>query len=421
MDGSSLTFQLLVGKFSPVHKATVAPRVDFFRISVDTTKQSLLPSWERSRERSQSEDDGWKKGASHKIRLARGPPQVVKHTLEDIGRLAGVSRSTVSRVVNDQDSVSPEVRQRVQSVIAQTGFIPNVAARSLASNRSGVIGLVIPSRVHALFQDPYFGRLIQGISAASNDAGQTLSLFLFQTESEEERLYPRVVSSGLVDGVILTASRMGDPLMESLMDSTMPFVVIGRPDVPDRVSYVDADNVDGARQAARHLCGLGHTRIGYVGAPLSTSAGVDRLEGFREGLAACGAELDPDLRADGLFSEQSGYEAMHKIYKNRPEAVFVASDTMAMGVLRALRELGASVPQDICLVSFDGLPSAETSTPALTTVSQPITQTGVRAVELLLGLVRGDLAGPVAEVMPTKLMVRDSCGANTTSQVAEVG
>ncbi len=352
---------------------------------------------------------------------SKGQSAAVKHTLEDIGRLAGVSRSTVSRVVNDQGSVSPEVRERVQGVIEKTGFIPNVAARSLASNRSGVIGLVIPSRVHSLFEDPYFGRLIQGISAASNDAGQTLSLFLFQTESEEERLYPRVVSSGLVDGVILTASRMGDPLMGTLMEGTLPFVVIGRPDVPGRVSYVDADNVGGARQAALHLCELGHTRIGYLGAPMSTSAGVDRLQGFLDGLKACGVDLDPSLRADGLFSEQSGYEAMHKIYSHRPEAVFVASDTMAMGALRALRELGANVPQDICMVSFDGLPSSETSTPALTTVHQPIMQSGRRSVEILLGLLRGDVSGPVAEIVPTELVVRDSCGSLRRPAGTEAG
>lgn len=199
--------------------------------------------------------------------------------------------------------------------------------------------------------------------------------------------------------------------MAALTEGSMPFVVIGRPDVPALVSYVDADNIGGARQAALHLCGLGYRRIGYVGAPMSTSAGVDRLEGFRDGLASCGAVLDPELRADGAFSEQSGYEAMHKIFPHRPEAVFVASDTMAIGALRALRELGAAVPDDLCLVSFDGLPSSETSVPPLTTVRQPIARAGARAVELLLGLINGAISGPVAEIMPTELIVRDSCGA----------
>lgn len=336
---------------------------------------------------------------------------MTKLTLEDIGRLAGVSRSTVSRVVNDQSSVSPDVRRRVQEAIERTGFTPNVAARSLASYRTGIIGLIIPSRVHNLFGDPYFGTLIQGISRASNEAGTTLSLFLFQSEEEEERLYPRVVATGLVDGVILTASRMGDPVQSRLVEGRVPFVMVGRPDRPDEVSYVDADNVGGARQAAVHLCQLGYRRVGYVGAPTSTSAGVDRLEGFRQGLATCGVVLDSDLRADGDFSEQSGYEAVQKLMPYGPDAVFVASDTMAVGVLRALRELGVSVPDELGIVSFDGLPSSQVSTPALSTVRQPISETGARAVELLLDLVSGGLEGPISDVLPTELIVRDSCGA----------
>jgi LacI family transcriptional regulator len=335
----------------------------------------------------------------------------VKLTLEDIGRMAGVSRSTVSRVINEQNSVSPEARRRVREVIERTGFLPNVAARSLASNRTGIIGLVIPSRVHNLFGDPYFGTLIQGMSRAGNEAGTTLSLFIFQTEEEEEKLYPRVVRSGLVDGIVLTASRMGDPLQTRLIDGAIPFVMVGKPDRKDEVSYVDADNVGGAREAAIHLCSLGYRRIAYLGAPMSTTAGVDRLEGFRQGLATCGAVLHPELRADGDFSERSGYSAIRKIMPHRPDAVFIASDTMAVGALRALKQDGVNVPIDLAIVSFDGLPSSEVSSPPLSTVRQPISQTGARAVELLLALVAGKVVGPVADVLPTELVIRESSGA----------
>ena len=337
----------------------------------------------------------------------------MKLTLEEIGRLSGVSRSTVSRVVNG-GSVSPDVRTRVEDVIASTGFIPNSAARTLASNRSGVIGLIIPSRVHALFEDPYFGRLIQGISRATNHTENALSLFLFQSEDEEERLYPKVVRSGLVDGVILTASRMGDPLLSRLIDGSMPFVVVGRPEQPGNISYVDADNVGGARTAARFLCDAGYQRVAYLGAPTTTSAGVDRLRGFTEGLAECGRTLDPELRADGTFSETSGYEAMNSIIEGRPDGIFIASDTMAVGAMRALREHGVAVPDDIGIVSFDGLPSSAVADPALTTVRQPISETGVAAVELLLDLVGGRSEGPLTRVLPTELIVRDSArvGAN---------
>lgn len=331
-------------------------------------------------------------------------------TLEEIGRLAGVSRSTVSRVINDQASVKPDVRARVQEVIRRTGYTPNAAARSLVSGRTGVIGLVIPSRVHSLFEDPYFSRLIESISAASNRAGTTLSLFLFQNEQEESELYPRVVTSGMLDGLILTATRMADPLLSQVSPDEIPIVIVGRPDV-EGFSYVDADNRGGAMQVAKHLCGLGYQRIGLLGAPASTTAGLDRLNGFVEGLAVCGMALNPALRVDGDFSEASGYAAMGELISRRPDAVFVASDTMAMGALRALREAGIRVPQDMAIIGFDGLPSSENATPSLTTIHQPVTNTGARAVHMLNDLVNGVKTSPVAEIMPVELVIRESCGA----------
>ncbi len=330
-------------------------------------------------------------------------------TLEDIGRLAGVSRSTVSRVVNGNTRVNPNVRRRVEEVIERTGYAPNVAARSLVSGRSGVIGLVIPSRVHSLFEDPYFARLIQGISAASNRSSNTLSLFLFQSAEEEAALYPRVVTSGFLDGLILTATRMADPLLTRMAGSDIPIVVVGRPDMGG-ISYVDVDNRGGARRAATHLCDLGYERIGLLGAPVSTTAGVDRLNGFIEGLALCGKALHPSLRVDGDFSESSGHRGMQELLVQKPDAVFVASDTMAIGALRALREAGFQVPQDVAIVSFDGLPASEMSIPALTTIRQPVVDTGARAVQMLNDLVSGATTAPVVEIMPVELVVRESCG-----------
>ena len=331
-------------------------------------------------------------------------------TLEDIGRLAGVSRSTVSRVLNNQANVKPEVRARVQEVIRRTGYTPNIAARSLVSGRTGVIGLVIPSRVHSLFEDPYFARLIQGITAASNQAGTTVSLFLFQTEEEESELYPRVVTSGMLDGLILTATRMADPLLSQVSPDELPIVIVGRPD-RDGFSYVDVDNRGGAIMAAQHLVGLGHQRIGLVGAPINTTAGLDRLNGFVEGLALSGMALNPSLRVDGDFSEASGYTAMRNLIPKQPEAVFVASDNMAVGALRALREAGIKIPEDMAIMGFDGLPSSENATPTLTTIKQPVTATGARAVRILNDLVTGVATAPVAELMPVELVIRESSEA----------
>ena len=327
--------------------------------------------------------------------------------LEDIGRLAGVSRSTVSRVVNGEQNVRPAVRSRVEAVIKQTGYAPNAAARSLVSNRTGVIGLVIPSRVHSLFEDPYFARLIQGVTLASNHAGTTLSLFLFQSEAEERQLYPRVVESGYLDGIIITATKMGDPLLARMVAREIPLVMIGRPDL-DGVSYVDVDNRDGGLQAARHLVELGYQRFGMIGAPMNTTAGHDRLDGFVTGLAEAGRSLDPQRRVDGDFSETGGYQAMKSLLERDIDAAFVASDMMAGGALRAIRERGLDVPGDIGLVGFDGFPLSEHSVPPLTTIRQPVAETAGRAVEILLDLLAETTTPPVTEVLPVELIVRST-------------
>ncbi|NNE11073.1 MAG: LacI family DNA-binding transcriptional regulator [Ilumatobacter sp.] len=324
--------------------------------------------------------------------------------------MAGVSRSTVSRVLNDEGHVRAEVRERVQDVISRTGYTPNVAARSLVSNRTGVIGLVIPSRVHNLFEDPYFARLIQGVTAAANESHATLSLFLFQTEDEERELFPRVVQSGFVDGVIITATRMGDPVLARIAASELPVVMVGRPDL-DGVSSVDVDNRGGAQLAARHLIEQGYQRIGMIAPPANTTAGVDRAEAFVAELAAHGRALRAELRADGEFSEASGYDAMRQLAglgDRRPDAVFVGSDSMAAGALRALRELELRVPDDVAVVGFDGLAASEQTNPPLTTIRQPVGTTAARAVHLLDDLIRGTATPPVSEVIPVELVVRAS-------------
>lgn len=330
-------------------------------------------------------------------------------TLEDIGRLAGVSRSTVSRVINEHQNVRPDVRQRVLDAIERTGYTPNAAARSLVSGRTGLVGLVIPSRVHSLFEDPYFGQLIKGISAECNATHSSLTLFLLQTESEEAALYPRVANPGFLDGLILTATRMQDPLLARLAVGELPVVVVGRPDI-DGISFVDVDNHAGARRMAEYMCGRGYRRFGLVGAPTDTTAGLDRLNGFLEGLTSCGVLLDPNLRADGDFSEMSGYEATHRILQHRPDAIFAASDTMALGALRALREHGLRVPNDVALAGFDGSSASAKTSPPLTTISQPVSETGARAVRILDQIIDGSSPLPIVDILPVELLARASTG-----------
>lgn len=330
-------------------------------------------------------------------------------TLEQIAELSGVSRSTVSRVINDHPSVKPEVRQRVMEVITETGYHPNPAARSLASRRSGIIGLVIPRAVQSLFTDPYYPRLMQGIAQACNANDYTLSLFLFHTEDEEQKLYPRVLTTRLIDGVIVSASQIGDPLIPELINNQVPFVMVGRPnDLPD-VSFVDADNAIGAYTATSHLIRLGYKRIAAITGPLNTTVGLDRRQGYVDALNDRSHSTDEALVVEGDFTELGGYAAMRRLIPHRPGAVFVASDTMAFGALRALRDAGLSVPDDVAVVGFDDLPTSALSDPPLTTIRQPIRRVGAQAVETLVDILTNGPEPPRRITLSTELIIRSSC------------
>ncbi len=331
-------------------------------------------------------------------------------TLEQIAKLAGVSRSTVSRVINDQPNVRQEVRERVWRVIRETGYQPNLAARSLVTRRTGVIGLVIPRAVQSLFADPFFPQLIQGITQACNTHDYMLALFVLHTKEEEQKLYPRVMRARLLDGAIVAASEIGDPLVRHLIENRLPFVLVGRPDDPTGISFVQPDNVIGAYTAVSHLLRLGYRRIGTITGPLNTTVGLDRRQGYLDALRERHGVIDENLIVEGDFTEAGGHAAMLRLLPHRPEAVFAASDIMAFGALRALREAGLSVPDDVAVVGFDDLPAAASCDPPLTTVRQPIRRTGTQAAEVLIDILNNGPTPPRHITLSVELVIRSSCG-----------
>jgi LacI family transcriptional regulator len=339
-----------------------------------------------------------------------------KLTLEQIAELSGVSRSTVSRVINNHVSVRPEVRRRVLGVIEETGYHPDPAARSLASQRSGIIGLLIPRAVQILFTDLYYPRLMQGIAQACNTHNLILSLFLFHTADEEQKLTPRIVRRQLLDGVIVSALPVDDPLVSQLLENNVPFVMIGRPNDPTKTSFVDVDNIEGAHTAVSYLLRLGYQRIATITGPLNTTVGLDRRQGYLNALNERRQPLDPALIVEGDFTEAGGYLAMRRLLPHRPEAIFVASDTMALGALRALRNAGLAVPRDVALIGFDDLPSSAISDPPLTTIRQPIRRLGAQAVESLIDILARGSQPPRQIIMTTQLVIRDSCGSKSSDE-----
>ena len=333
-------------------------------------------------------------------------------TLEDIAKQAGVSRSTVSRVVNDDPNVSDNVRKRVQELIQTTGYQPHAAARTLASQRSWMIGLVLPRSVSTFFTDPYFPRLTQGVAHTCNQHNYTLGLFLLETEDDEISIFPRISRKGLLDGILLQTGRLQDKLMDRLVHSDFPVVIAGRPFNANGVSYIDIDNVKATYQAVCHLIQLGYKRIGTITGMMNSTTGIDRMKGYRKALDKHGREVDEALIAEGDFSELSGYTAMKTLLPARPDAVFAASDTMAIGAMRAVRDAGLRVPEDVAFIGFDDLPIASQPDIQLTTVRQPIVGFGSKAVEILIDMIENGIKPTRRIIMDTELVVRASCGAS---------
>lgn len=332
--------------------------------------------------------------------------------LEDIAKLAGVSRSTVSRVVNSNPNVGEKTRKRVEKIIESTGYHPNAAARSLASQRTSMIGLVIPRTASAFFTDPYFPHLTQGVAFACNNHHLTLSLFLVGNQEDENEIIPRLLRRGMLDGILLQSGNSDDKLTRRLIASQLPILVLGRPFEDKNVNYIDVDNISAAKHATNHLIDLGYQRIGMITGSIHSTPSIDRQLGFRQAMAEAGREIDPTLIVEGDFSETSGYSAMKKLLPARPDAVFAQSDVMAVGAMRAVQEAKLEVPKDIAFIGFDDLPIASALPIKLTTVHQPITHFGILAVDLLLDIIEKG-AKPVRRViLDTELIIRDSSGEN---------
>jgi LacI family transcriptional regulator len=330
-------------------------------------------------------------------------------TLEDIAKLAGVSRSTVSRVVNGDESVKDGTRKKVQEVIQGLNFQPNLAARILAAGRTGVIGLVIPTGITELFADPYFLQLIQGVTAACNANDYSVMLWLAEPAYERATIR-KILHGGLLDGVIVSSSLMDDAIVQALYDSKMPFILVGRHPTLD-VNYLDVDNISGGRMATMHLIECGRQRIATITGPQNMIAGSDRYSGYCEALQSAGRSILPELVYQGDFKEDSGYEGMKKLLPIQPDAVFIASDTMAVGAMRAVREAGLEVPQDIAIVGYDDSPIAGRIFPGLTTVLQPTYEMGYSTFELLLKAINNPIKQIFQVLLSTELIIRSSCGA----------
>lgn len=330
--------------------------------------------------------------------------------LEDIARMAGVSKSTVSRVVNHHPNVSESTRTRVMRVISEQNFRPNSAARALVTQHTRVLSVVIPQPYGETFNDPFFLLVLQSVSRTAALSDYAIMLWIGGHEEHEERFAERILQNAYFDGILIMSADDRDPILHTLGRAGYPFVQIGPPQF-EGANFVDANNRRGAYDAGKYLASLGYRRIGLIAGPLDKGEARDRLIGCLDGLAESGVSPLPEWIAEGNFDEASGYRAMRRLLRHDLQAVFASNDSMALGALRALDEAGLRVPDQMAIVGFDDMPFAATTKPPLTTVRQPIAEIGEAAARMLVELVEGEAAGHRQMILPTHLIVRESCGA----------
>jgi DNA-binding LacI/PurR family transcriptional regulator len=328
-------------------------------------------------------------------------------TLEEVARVAGVSRATVSRVVNESPRVRPDIRVTVEAAIRQLGYTPNRAARSLVTRRSDSIAVVITEPTGRLFSDPFFPRVVRGVSGEL--AARDLQLVLLMPSRSEEERTIRYLTGGHVDGALLVSLHGDDPTPGALAERGVPVVFVGRPPLHTEVSYVDVDNRQGGARATGHLLAAGCRRVVTVAGPSDMAVGLDRLQGYRDALRSGGTPAEEAV-AVGDFTYEGGAAAMKRLLDAAPDldGVFCASDLMAAGALGVLLAHGRRVPEDVRLVGFDDSPIAATTRPPLTSVGQPIEEMGREAVRLLLDEIDRPGRPPRRVVLATELVPRAS-------------
>lgn len=327
-------------------------------------------------------------------------------TLADVARAAGVSSATASRVINGITRVRAETRRQVEDAILSLGYVRQRAARMDDRRRTGSVAVVVSQEPLRLFADPFFARLLGGASQVLSASGHQIVLLMAQSAKDAQSV-ARYLSGGHVDGALLVSTHARYPI--ALHRATVPLVSAGRPADPASFSYVDLDDRGGAERAVRHLLDAGRRTIATLAGPKDSLPALDRLDGFRAAL--CKKDLfDPGLVAHGDFGPGAGEHLTLRLLDRRPDldAIFAASDRMALGALRALRRAGRRVPDDVAVIGFGNAPLARSTEPPLTTVHQSVEAVGAQTARELLALMTGAATETRRLVLETELVIRQS-------------
>jgi len=329
-------------------------------------------------------------------------------TIRDVAKQAGVAPITVSRVINNSGYVSAETRSRVEAAVAELGYVPNRLARSLRLKRTNTLALVVTD-----ITNPFWTTVVRGVEDAANQAGFTVILCNTDESSAKQDAYLQVLLQKRVDGILFVPAASAAEPVELVQRQGVPIVVLDRRVPGAQVDVVRGDSEGGAYRLTRHLLDLGHRRIAILSGPETVSTSVERVTGYCRALGEAGLDEDAEQVHYGLFTQRSGYQATQEILEctSRPTALFAGNNFIAIGALRALRDAGLRVPEDVSLVSFDDLTSELLIEPFLTAADQPAYEMGRRATQLLVDRLSEPSANGYQEiVLPAKIIVRRSSG-----------
>lgn len=331
-------------------------------------------------------------------------------TIKDVARLAGVSPSTVSRVISRHPKISPATVRKVKEAMETLGYHQNLMAKSLVSKNTQTLGLVLPRSAEELFGNPFFSEVLRGMLSNANQASYDLLMSSANSQQEELEAVNRMVMGRRVDGIILMAPRKADPIVEKLLESDFPFVLLGRSMEHDDVLCVNNDNQKAAYDATNHLLAQGHTNIGFVTGPSDMVVSEDRLQGYKQALQEAGVEFSSEWVIDAEFLQASGFHAISLVMNlpRKPTAFVVIDDLVAFGLIRGFYEVGLRIPDDVSIVSFNNIVLSELSNPPISTIDIGMYHLGYLTVQHLIRRVSGEPITQPQITVPHRLIVRGS-------------
>lgn|SRR5690625_2706953 len=336
-------------------------------------------------------------------------------TIKDVAKAAKVAPSTVSRVISDSPRISDQTKKRVRQVMKELGYHPNYIARSLASNKANVFGLVFPRSGNLAFQNPFYSEVLRGITQGVNEIKHGIQLAAGSNKDEIYNNVVQMVQGRRVDGIVMLYSQQKDKITNYLQGLNFPFVIIGKPfENEGKITHIDNDNISAAKEGTEYLLNLGHEKIGFIGGNKNLMVTIDRLAGYKEAMEEAGLPVNEDYIVYEEFLISGGKHGIEQLMNlpEPPTALLVTDDLMSLGVLTTLREKKMQVPEDLSILSFNNSMFAELTDPALTSIDINIPELGYQAVTNLMAMINNPKEPVKRVIIPHTLIKRRSCKQN---------